>query len=145
MTTPSAPPPPPTPALTIDQTTRLLDRMVHDHVMSCIDLDALYRVEQALAVFAGDLGGIAPDRATALAESLVDRSLQRLPADLRCHLRSADWPLFDVDRCKEDPRRPGRLGPGGGPAAASAAPATATSVVRRPGPAAIPYAARLKG
>ncbi|HMG57444.1 MAG TPA: hypothetical protein VK601_28285, partial [Kofleriaceae bacterium] len=106
--------------------------------------DALYRVEQALAVFAADLGGIDPARATALAEALVDRSLQRLPADLRSHLRSADWPLFDVDRCKEDPRRPGRLGPGGAAAAAGAAAATATRVVR-PGPAAIPYAARLKG
>ncbi|HMG21202.1 MAG TPA: hypothetical protein VK607_07805 [Kofleriaceae bacterium] len=140
MTATTTPPPAPAVALTIDQTTRLLDRMVHDHVMSCIDLDALYRVEQALAVFAADLGGIDPARATALAEALVDRSLQRLPADLRSHLRSADWPLFDVDRCKEDPRRPGRTGPGG----AATRVAAATRVVR-PGPAATPYAARLKG
>ena len=54
----------------------------------CVDLDALYDLEQSLTMLVGDLDGVSPDRAADLAKAMLDLALARLPDDLRHYLRA---------------------------------------------------------
>ena len=65
----------------------LLDK--RHRVIECIDLDALYRVEQSLTMLVGEIEGIPADRTCDLATAMVDRALLRLPDEVRRYLRSA--------------------------------------------------------
>jgi hypothetical protein len=71
------------------QVADLLDQVIYEQVIECIDLDALYRVEQSLTMLVGEIDGIAADQICDLASALLDRALLRLPDDMRCYLRSA--------------------------------------------------------
>jgi hypothetical protein len=87
---PSAPPPSP---LTASQVADLLDHVVYEQVLMCIDLDALHDLEQSLTMLAGDIDGVSPDHAADLAKAMLDRALRRLPDDMRRYLRAARCPF----------------------------------------------------
>ena len=60
--TPTAPLAPAT--LPASDATTLLDRLIYEQVVACIDLDELHALEQALTLLATELDDIGPDRAT---------------------------------------------------------------------------------
>ena len=107
-----APPPPPPPPLGAGQVADLLDRVIHEQVVACVDLDALYDLEQSLTLLAGGLDGISADHAADLAEALLDRALRRLPDDLRRYLRAASRPFQGCELREEEARQAGPPGRG---------------------------------
>jgi hypothetical protein len=97
-----------------DQTTRLLDDVVYEQVLACVDLDALYQLEQSLTLLAGQLDGVDPDHAADLAKAMLDRGLLRLPDDMRRYLRAVDFLACDgCELCEAEARQASR-GSGGG-------------------------------
>jgi hypothetical protein len=88
--TPKAPPPPP---LGASQVADLLDHVIYQQVLACINLDALQDLEQSLTMLVGDVDGVSPDHAADLAKAMLDRALHRLPDDMRRYLRVARWPF----------------------------------------------------
>jgi hypothetical protein len=95
----------------------LLDRLIHEQIVACIDLDELVALEQALTLVAAELDGVGPERAADLARAMLDAALRRLPDELRRYLDDAD--LLRQGRCElceEEARaaRDARSGPGGG-------------------------------
>ncbi|HEX8107559.1 MAG TPA: hypothetical protein VF516_07505, partial [Kofleriaceae bacterium] len=107
--TPPTPPIPGTPpALAADEAAVLLDRLIYEQVVACIDLEELHALEQAITLLAAELDGVGPDHAADLATAMIDAALRRLPDDVRRYLRGARW-LFD-DRCElcEDEARADR-------------------------------------
>ena len=80
---------PASPPLGAGQVADLLDQMIYEQVIGCVDLDALYRVEQSLTMLVGEIDGIAADQICDLATALLDRALLRLPDDVRRYLQSA--------------------------------------------------------
>ena len=110
--TPEAPPPPP--PLGANQAASLLDRVIYEQVLACVDLDALYDLEQSLTMLAGDLDGVSADHAADLARAILDRALLRLPDDMRRYLRAASWPFQGCELCEEEARQAGRSGDHGG-------------------------------
>lgn len=90
---PGTPPgvPPLPPLLTPVQIAVLLDQVIYDQVVTCIDLDELYRVAQSLHVMIGALDGVSGARAAELARAVFDRALDRLPDDLRGYLQMTEW------------------------------------------------------
>jgi hypothetical protein len=70
----------------------LLDQVIYEQVLACIDLDALVRLEHSLTMIVGELDGIPDDRVCELAKSMLDRALLRLPDDVWCYLRADDGP-----------------------------------------------------
>lgn len=93
------------PLLTPAQAAGLLDQVVYEQVLECIDLDALYRLEQSLTMLVGEIEGIPDDRICDLATAMLDRALLRLPDDVRRYLRAADWPPGgDCELCEEERR-----------------------------------------
>ena len=85
--TPKSPSPTP-PPLGASQVADLLDHVIYERVVACVDLDALHDLEQWLTMLAGDLAGVSPDHAADLARAMVDRALLRLPDDMRRYLRA---------------------------------------------------------
>jgi len=106
--TPPPPPPPPPPPLGATQTASLLDHVIYQQVLACVDLDALDDLEQSLTMLAGDLDGVGPDHAADLARAMVDRALLRLPDDVRRYLRTASWPFEGCELCEEEARQAGQ-------------------------------------
>ncbi len=106
MTRNATPPGPPTPAaLAAGDAAVLLDRLIHEQVIACIDLDELYALEQALTLVAAELDGVGPDRAADLARAMVDAALSRLPDDVRRYLHDADWLRHGrCELCEEEAR-----------------------------------------
>jgi hypothetical protein len=91
------------PLLTSAQAASLLDQVVYEQVLECIDLDALYRLEQSLTMLVGEVDGVSADRIGELATAMLDRALLRLPDDVRRYLRAADWPPGGgCELCKEE-------------------------------------------
>jgi hypothetical protein len=90
--------------ITPAQATILLDQVIYEQVVECIDLDALYKLELQLIMQLGDLGGIADDQIPVLAASMIDRALLRLPTDLRGYLDAAAWPMRDCELCEDEAR-----------------------------------------
>jgi hypothetical protein len=88
------------------QTAILLDQVVYEQILACVDLDALYSLEQSITLLAGDLDGIGPDRAAELAKTMLDRALLRLPDDMRRYLRAVSWMACDgCEICDPDARQ----------------------------------------
>jgi hypothetical protein len=100
-------------ALAAADAATLLDLLIYEQVVACIDLDELFALEQALTLLAAELDGIAPDRAADLARAMLDGALRRLPDDVRRYLHGADW--LRRNRCEhcEDDAAPARGGGGG--------------------------------
>ena len=90
--------PPPQLPLGPAQAQTLLDQVIYEQVIECIDLDALCQLEQSLAMMAGELEGVGPDKAGEMATAMLDRALQRLPADVRGYLRLAG--LLSTSGCE---------------------------------------------
>jgi hypothetical protein len=91
--------------LTGDQASDLLDRVVYEQVLECIDLDELFHLEQSLALTAGDLPGMSHERATELARSTLDRAFRRLPDDIRNYLRAVEALTCEgCELCEEEAR-----------------------------------------
>ena len=80
---------PASPPLSAGQVADLLDQVIFEQVIECVDLDALYGVEQSLMMLVGEIDGIAADQICDLATALLDRALLRLPKDVRRYLQSA--------------------------------------------------------
>lgn len=128
---PGTPPgvPPLPPLLTPGQATALLDQIVYEQVLECVDLDALFHVAQSLDSMVGEIisqidrriegqtggrldgqtGGTAGDRADDLARSILDRALLRLPDDLRGYLRVSEYAAReDCFLCQAEARQAAR-------------------------------------
>jgi hypothetical protein len=129
----SGKPPPQPPLLGPAQAQTLLDQVIYEQVLECIDLDALCRLEQSsssvmasaansstirgtsfapLAMMAGELEGVGPDKAGDMATAMLDRALLRLPADVRSYLRLAGL-LSSASGCAlcDEETRPGAPAP----------------------------------
>jgi hypothetical protein len=95
-----------TPLLTPTQAAVLLDQVIYEQVLSCIDLDELYRVGHSLTAMIDELDGIPGDRAGDLARSILDRAILRLPDDLRGYLRVSELAARDACfLCEEEARQ----------------------------------------
>ena len=95
-----------TPLLTPTQAAVLLDQVIYEQVLSCIDLDELYRVGHSLTTMIDDLDGIPEDRVGDLARSILDRAILRLPDDLRSYLRVSEYAARDACfLCEEEARQ----------------------------------------
>jgi hypothetical protein len=95
-----------TPLLTPTQAAVLLDQVIYEQVLSCIDLDELYRVGHSLTSMIDDLDGISEDRVGDLARSILDRAILRLPDDLRSYLRVSEYAARDACfLCEEEARQ----------------------------------------
>jgi uncharacterized protein YjeT (DUF2065 family) len=109
----ATPPTPPTPpALAASEATTLLDRLIYEQVVACIDLDELYALEQALTLLTTELDGVGPGRAPDLARALIDAALRRLPDDLRRYLDAGGGPPFDGCPLCEEEAHASRSSPG---------------------------------
>jgi hypothetical protein len=88
------------------QATLLLDQVIYEQVLECVDLDALYRLEQSLIMIVADYDR---DRAGEIARTIVDRALLRLPDDIRSYLHAFAGPPFDdCELCAEDAQHDAR-------------------------------------
>ena len=83
------------------QASSLLELMIYERVLECIDLDALYRVEQGLMSTVSDVVGVSLEQASYAAKSMIDRSLLRLPSHARSYLRVVE--ALHCDDCEGDP------------------------------------------
>ena len=106
----------PPPLLAPHQAAVLLDEVIYEQVLTCIDLDALHQLEQSLTMTVADFEGDG-DRAADLAKALVDRALLRLPDDVRRYLHAVSGPPFaSCELCEDEAREareardPGRTG-----------------------------------
>lgn len=110
--TPAAPPatppgpaaPPGRPPLSDDEASTLLDGLIYEQVVACVDLDELHALEQTLALLASELDGIGPTRAATLATAVIDGALRRLPDDLRRYLDAASLLCEGCPLCEEEAR-----------------------------------------
>ena len=89
------------PMLSPTQASSLLDLMIYERVLECVDLDALSRVEQGLMSTVSDVVGMSPQQASYAAKSMIDRSLLRLPSHARSYLRVVE--ALQCDDCEGDP------------------------------------------
>jgi hypothetical protein len=97
--------PGPAPLIAPHQAAVLLDQLIYEQVFECIDLEALYRVEQSLAMIVADFDR---ERAADLAKAIIDRALLRIPDDVRSYLHALGGPPFaGCDLCDEDAPPPG--------------------------------------
>ena len=71
------------------QAASLLDEVIYEQVVECIDLDALYRLEHSLTLLVGELDGISDDRVCETAKAMLNRALRRLPDDVWRYLRGS--------------------------------------------------------
>ncbi len=113
MTRDATPPAPATPpALAADEAAVLLDRLIYEQVVACIDLEELHALEQAITLLAAELDGVGPDRAADLARAMLDAALRRLPDDLDRYLHGAGWLHHDECPLCEEEARASRSAPG---------------------------------
>lgn len=108
---------PPTPArglgaaalLTPAQAAALLDQVVYEQILECVDLEALYHVAQSLDTMIGEIEGVASEQVGELARAIIDRAVLRLPDDLRGYLRVSEWAAReDCVLCQAEARQAGR-------------------------------------
>jgi hypothetical protein len=100
----------PEPLLTPDQAAILLDQVVYEQLLECIDLDEVSRVEQSLTLLVSELDGMTAERIDELARATLDRALRRLPDQIRRYLRDGAWPSFAGCESCDDDDRSGRRG-----------------------------------
>ena len=93
------------PLIAPHQAAVLLDQVIYEQVFECIDLDALYRLEQSLTMIVADFDR---ERAADLAKGIIDRALLRIPDGVRSYLHALGGPPFTgCDLCDEDEPPPG--------------------------------------
>jgi hypothetical protein len=105
---PATPPgptaPPARPPLSDDEASTLLDGLIYEQVVACVDLDELAALEQTIVLLAGELDGVDPARAAGLATAVVDGALHRLPVDIRRYLDTARLLCEGCPLCEEEAR-----------------------------------------
>ena len=90
------------PLIAADQAGKLLDELVLDRVLGCIDLQALFMVEVDLWVALSECGVANDEDAKLVAKSIIDRALRRVPDDGR---RYPSRPFgMDCDLCDDEVR-----------------------------------------
>ena len=81
----------------------LLDHVIYEQVLECVDVDALVALEQSLTLMLGEVDGVPCERARQLATSMLDRAILRLPDDVRRYMRAAHVLSFDgCELCEEE-------------------------------------------
>jgi hypothetical protein len=75
--------PPSSPLLAPDQASRLLDDVIYERVLGCVDLQALFMVEVDLWVALSEADVADAESAKRLAKEMIDRALRRLPDEER--------------------------------------------------------------
>ena len=103
----------PAPLLAPHQAAVLLDEVIYEQVLACIDLDALHQLEQSLTMTVADFESDA-DRAADLAKALVDRALLRLPDDVRRYLHVVGSPFAGCELCDDEAGQAARPAATGG-------------------------------
>jgi hypothetical protein len=83
----------------------LLDEVIYEQVLECVDLDALVRLERSLVLMIGEIDDVSDDRARDLAMSMIDRAVVRLPDDVRGYLKVANLLSLDCELCDEESRQ----------------------------------------
>lgn len=95
------------PLFTPREATALLDQVLYDRVLACIDMDALYELEHTLASTISDLHGQPYPQAAETTRVVLDPYLDRLPDEIRRYLRAGPFLRFDpfdpVARCEDGP------------------------------------------
>ena len=71
------------PLLRPEQASKLLDDVLYERVLGCIDLQALFMVEVDLWVALSESDVTDEDTAKQLAKAMIDRALRRLPDEER--------------------------------------------------------------
>ena len=71
------------PLLAPDQASKLLDDVLYERVLGCIDLQALFMVEVDLWVALSDACIADEEGAKRVAKDMIDRALRRLPDEER--------------------------------------------------------------
>ncbi len=93
------------------QAALLLDQVIYEQVLECVDVDSLVNLERSLTMMLDELDDVGHDRARALAISMLDRAILRLPDDVRRYLRAAALLSFDdCELCEEEARLRDRAG-----------------------------------
>ncbi|HET7506291.1 MAG TPA: hypothetical protein VFK02_34970 [Kofleriaceae bacterium] len=118
----------------------LLDEVIYEQVLECVDLGALHRLEQSLQMTISELEGPDSDRGTELASAMLERAFARLPGELRGFLAAARWPFAGCELCEDDDAHEHAPTPAPPPPApASAAPRGSGAERGRSGSAAAPH------
>jgi hypothetical protein len=96
------------PLLTPDQAAALLDHVIFERVVDCIDLDGIAQVERSLSLMLADIEGVPSPRAGELARAILERAVRRLPDDLLGYADLTNILSLDCELCmaeEEDDRR----------------------------------------
>jgi hypothetical protein len=89
------------PLLTPAQAAILLDQVVYEQILECIDLDEVRRVEQSLTLLVGELEGMSAERIDELARATLARALRRIPDEIHRYLRGGPCPIAAArDACE---------------------------------------------
>jgi len=92
-----------TPLLDPAQAGLLLEQVIYERLVELVDFDALYRLEQSLALALFDM--VPQDRVFELARALVDRAWGGLLDDPRRYADLAADEAFACRRCDDELRR----------------------------------------
>ena len=69
------------PLIAAEQASKLLDEIVYERVLSCIDLGALFHFELDLWIAVHECGQLSEDEAREIATQMIDRALHRIADD----------------------------------------------------------------
>jgi hypothetical protein len=92
------------PLLPSAQAAALLDEVVYEQVLECVDLDALVQLERSLVLMIGEIDQMPEHRACELARSMIDRAVVRIPDDARAYAGLANLLSLDCELCEEEAR-----------------------------------------
>jgi hypothetical protein len=92
------------PLLTPAQAKDLLEQVLFEQVVECLDLDALYRLEQSLTMLVGEIDGVASDKVADTARAMLDRALLRLPDNVRAYLNMTSLLSSHCELCEDEAR-----------------------------------------
>lgn len=92
------------PLLTPAQATDLLEQVLFEQVVECLDLDSIYRLEQSLTMLVGELDGVTSDKVADTAKAMLDRALLRLADNVRAYLNMTSLLSSHCELCEEQAR-----------------------------------------
>jgi hypothetical protein len=90
------------PLLTPVQAQVLLEQVLFEQVLECLDLDAIYRLEQSLTMMVGELDGVVEDKASDTTKAMLDRALLRLPENIRGYLNMTNLLRSHCELCEAE-------------------------------------------
>jgi hypothetical protein len=88
--------------ISADHASKLLEHVVYEQVLECIDLDALYELEQALWYALSDCG-VPAETIGDIAHDLITKALDQVSGDERREL-TMGIPGTDCDLCEQEAR-----------------------------------------